>query len=171
MSRAFTKEPDGDQPGDGLPCRQTSPHPNYVTPAGLSMLQARAAALRETFDRLVTTGEEPGSTAQRRAVERDLRYFLDRVETAIVVDPAAQPRDKVLFGARVMTVDENGVTRAFAIVGEDESDAAAGKVSWVSPIATALLGHRAGDVVLWIRPAGELDLEITAIEYPEINAQ
>ena len=169
MSRAFVKEPDGDDPGDGLPCRRKSPHPNYVTPAGLAQLKARVQALRAQHDRL-KTGDGgpgvPGGAGDPRAVERDLRYFADRVETAIVVDPAAQPRDKVLLGARVTTVDENGVTRTFTIVGEDEADAAAGKVSWVSPLAKALLGHREGDAVLWSRPAGELEIEITAIEYP-----
>ena len=166
MSRAFTKEPDGDQAGDELPCRRKSPHPNYTTPRGLELLKARAAMLREEHDLLAKALSEPGAAVRLKALARDLAFFLDRVESAIVVDPAAQPHEKVLFGARVTTVDENGVTRTFSIVGEDEADAAAGMVSWVSPLAAAVIGHRAGDVVIWKRPAGELDLEITAIEYP-----
>jgi transcription elongation factor GreB len=170
VSRAFTKEPDGDQAGDELPCRQKSPHANYATPRGLELLKARAAKLREEHDRLAKDPSGPGAAVRLKAVARDLAWFLDRVESAIVVDPAAQPRDKVLFGARVTTVDENGATRTFTIVGEDEADAAAGTVSWVSPLATAVIGHRAGDVVIWKRPAGELDLEITAIDYPSQSA-
>ena len=166
MSRAFTKEPEGDQAADELPCRQQSPHPNYATPAGLNLLRARVAEIRAEHDRLKHAVGDPGTAGRLRAVERDLRYLLDRVETAIVVDPATQPRDKALFGARVTTVDKNGVKRTFTIVGEDEAKAGAGKVSWVSPLAKAIIGHRVGDVVLWTRPAGELDLEITAIEYP-----
>ncbi len=69
------------------------------------------------------------------------------------------------FGARVTVADEAGGARAFIIVGEDEADAAAGKVSWLSPLARALTGGHVGDAVTWRRPAGDLELEITAIDY------
>jgi transcription elongation GreA/GreB family factor len=101
-----------------------------------------------------------------QVVERDIRYVQERLNRAIVVDPAQQERDKVDFGALVTTVDENDVKRQFEIVGEDEADPNKGKLSWVSPLALALKGAKTGDIVVWKRPAGDLELEIAAIEYP-----
>lgn len=97
--------------------------------------------------------------------ERDLRYVQERITRAILVDLAQQPKDRVDFGAHVETEDENGVTRSFEIVGEDEADPSQGKLSWVSPLALALKDARVGDTVLWKRPAGDLELEVTAIRY------
>jgi transcription elongation factor GreB len=98
-------------------------------------------------------------------VQRDLRYFEARLESAILVEPANQPADTALFGATVTVEDEEGEIHTFTIVGEDEADIAANKVSWVSPLARALIGHKVGDSVTWVRPAGNLMLEITAIHY------
>jgi len=94
-----------------------------------------------------------------------LRYFEARLEQAILVDPTNQPADTALFGATVTVEDEEGESRSFTIVGEDEADIAASKVSWVSPLAKALIGHKVGDNVTWMRPAGNQVLEITAINY------
>ena len=163
MSRAFTKEPDGDMVADDAPERPRSEHPNYVTPAGLAALEARRAELSAERARHAGEGLE-GKPALAHAA-RELRYFDARIEDAIVVDPATQPADEVRFGARVTVEGEDGVTHDFTIVGEDEADAAAGKVSWVSPLARALTGGRIGDLVTWRRPAGDLDLEIMAIDY------
>ncbi len=164
MSRAFVKEADGDMVADDAPERPRSAHPNYVTPAGLAELEARRAALAADRAAYAAKGLE-GKPALAHA-ERALRYLDARIEDAIVVDPAAQPAGEVRFGARVTVEDEDGETRGFTIVGEDEADAAAGKVSWLSPLARALAGGRVGDVVTWRRPAGDLELEITAIDYP-----
>ena len=87
------------------------------------------------------------------------------IDRAILVDLDAQPRDEVAFGASVRVCDADGEERVFAIVGEDEADAAVGKVSWVSPLANALLGARVDDVVTWRRPNGNVDLEILSIDY------
>jgi transcription elongation GreA/GreB family factor len=103
----------------------------------------------------------------KHAVERDIRYFQDRIARAIVIDPAAQPKDRVAFGATVETEDEEGTRRRFEIVGEDEADAAVGKLSWVSPLARALTDAKKGDAVVWKRPAGDLELDILSITYPK----
>lgn len=165
MSRAFVKESDDAALGDELPERPQSTHPNYVTPAGFAALQAQLAELQEQRRQLAESEEDLLNKETLKLVERDIRYFQQRVDSAIVIDPANEPQDRVAFGAIVKTVDDNGVERAFAIVGEDEADAAAGKISWVSPLARALIGAAVGDTVVWKRPAGDLNLEILSIRY------
>ena len=81
------------------------------------------------------------------------------------VGPARQKPQEVAFGATVRVADPQDEEREFTIVGEDELDAEHGRVSWVSPLAKALLGARVGDVILWRRPAGDVELEILAIRY------
>jgi transcription elongation factor GreB len=100
-----------------------------------------------------------------RRIDRNARYLSARIEQAILVNPDEQPRDEVAFGATVRVCDTDGEERTFAIVGEDEADVAVGKVSWVSPLANALLGAEVGDVVTWGRPSGNVDLEILSIDY------
>ena len=163
MSRAFTKEPDGDMVADDAPERPLSGHPNYVTPVGLTQLESRRAAL--AIERAAHADEGLEGKPALAHAERALRYLDARIEDAIVVDPAAQLAGEVRFGACVTVADEDGETRGFTIVGEDEADAAAGKVSWLSPLARALTGGRTGDLVTWRRPAGDLEPEITAIDY------
>ncbi len=165
MSRAFVKEPDGDEAGDELPERATSPHPNYITPEGLSALQARIEALEGERQGLGEGNEHLETQGRRRPLERDLRFLYKRREQAIVVDPALQLRDVIRFGASVVLADTDGATHAFTIVGEDESCAPRGRISWVSPLAQALLGKTTGDTVLWERPAGCLELEVIAFNY------
>ncbi|MFZ5789159.1 MAG: GreA/GreB family elongation factor [Pseudomonadota bacterium] len=168
MSRAFVKETDGAQPGDELPERPQSPHPNYVTPGGLKALQRRVEKLQEERRHLTETGEpEMLDKEHLKLVERDLRYWQERVQSAILVEPSSQPQDKVGFGATVDTVDDDDVKRSFTIVGEDEAEPKSGKISWVSPLAKTLSGAGVGDTVTWKRPAGDISLEITAIRYPK----
>lgn len=166
MSRAFVKESDSEQL-DELPERPQSPHPNYVTPEGLAALQAQLHALQEQRRQLLEHPDEDLLSKETlKQVERDLRYFQGRVDHAIPVDLATQPADEVGFGAIVRCVDDNDQEHEFAIVGEDEADVAAGKISWVSPLAKALIGAGVGDSVTWKRPAGDIDLEILSIRYP-----
>ena len=165
MSRGFVKEDDLEHAGTDLPERPLSPHPNYVTPLGLRQLQQQAAELEQTRQQLAPRKEDPVVSQKLAVVERDLRYFQARLESAIAVDPAQQDGDSVLFGACITVEDEKGETHEFRIVGEDEADIAQNKVSWVSPLARALLGHKIGDSVNWHRPAGDLELEITEIRY------
>ena len=86
--------------------------------------------------------------------------------SARLVDPAGQPRDRVAFGATVEVADESG-EHSYRIVGEDEADAEHGSVSYVSPLARALLGAKVGDEVVWSRPAGDLRVEVLGIRYED----
>lgn len=167
MSRAFVKESDDDSTAGELPERPVPAHANYVTPHGLELLQTRLRELRELHERLKPEMEFDSASKQKmREVERDQRYFAAQIDRAAVVDPATQPRDEVHFGAVVDIVDDDGKSYRFAIVGDDEADVAAGRISWASPLARALMGARVGDSVTWRRPAGETGVEITGISYP-----
>lgn len=161
MSRAFVKEMD-DQADAGLPERPQSPHTNYVTPRGLSLLEQRVRELSTQRGELAGK-EDLQSQQQIKNLERDLHYYSERVNRAVLVRPESQPDDKVHFGACVEVEDSEGERMSFSIVGEDEADAAEGRISWVSPLARALLNAGVGDVVNWKRPAGDKDLEIIAI--------
>ena len=165
MSRAFVREPDADSVVDHLPELPQEPVPNYVTPEGMAMLEDRLGRLRRERDEL--EADETSMIGRNRLahVRRDLRYVEGRIDHAVVVDPAGQPTDKVAFGASVDVLDENGEHHSWRIVGENQADIDMGMVSWVSPLARALIGAEAGDIVTWRRPAGDLELEITSISY------
>lgn len=141
MSRAFVKETD--DAGEPLPELAVSPHPNFVTPAGLNQIAARVAAL-ETELRAVRAA---GDKALQKRVERDLRYWTQRRASARVVPPAAAVPDVVRFGVRVTLRFDDGEERAFKLVGEDEADPAGGLVSWAAPLGRALTGKAPGEVV------------------------
>lgn len=149
MSRAFTRESD-DDPG-ALPERPVSTHPNLVTAAGLAAIEAQVRGL-ESERRAVRAA---GDASQRARVERDLRYWTQRLASARVVVPAAAP-DRVRFGVRVTLRTAAGEEQSFRLVGEDEADAARGLLSWVSPLAQALLGLGAGDTVRF--QTGEIEI-------------
>jgi transcription elongation factor GreB len=164
MSRAFVKESDSPHADEFE--RPQSEHPNYVTPAGLQRLRAQLRVLEEKRAALDGAADDPMQQQQLAQTERDQRYVQGRIERAVPVDLSKQPPDEVHFGAIVEVQDEDGKQQVFEIVGEDEADAATGRVSWVSPLAVAMLGARVGDIVTWQRPAGNVELEITAIRYP-----
>jgi transcription elongation factor GreB len=164
MSRAFVKEPDEGAPAEGLPERQISEHPNYVTPAGLKQLEAEVGRLETRRLELLEQDDDPAD--ELTYVDRDLRYFTARLESAIPVDMGRQPRRKVAFGAAVTVSQPGGERRTFTIVGEDEADLKEGKISYVSPLAEALIDARAGKTVLWRRPAGNIRLTVEQIDYP-----
>ncbi|MBP1151505.1 MULTISPECIES: GreA/GreB family elongation factor [Methylocaldum] len=162
MSRAFVKEPDGEQLGDDLPERPRSSYTNYVTPQGLAQLQRRVRELSAQKEALIGN-DDLGARQQLKQVERDLHYYEERVQSAVVVQPEAQSDDKVRFGSTVEVLDSDGQTLRFTIVGEDEADATHEKISWMSPLARALLEAQVGDVVTWKRPVGDKELEVVAI--------
>lgn len=163
MSRAFVKEGDGSL--DPLPDLPISPHPNHVTPAGLAALQSR---LLETQSRLAALKSRPDRLDKlpEAAAERDIRYLEARLRTAIPIDPATLPLTEVAFGLIVTVADEDGAEHRFQITGEDEADAAQGKITPQSPLARAMLGAQPGDVVRWRKPNGSVDLEILHIGHP-----
>lgn len=164
MSRAFVKEVDDNLPSDEMPERPQSPHPNYVTPKGFEQLQARVHALQAERDQLAAQ-DEPMARTRLLEVKRDLRYFQGRVERAILVGPAEQPKDEVHFGAHVELEDAAGTRSEYHIVGEDEADVHAGSISWASPLGKALIGLKAGDTFSWSRGGKTQDLEVVAIRY------
>ena len=159
MSRAFVKEQDGVF-AEELPDRPDSGQPNYITPQGLAALKERLAGLVKERQ---TLGED--AAALRPELERDIPWLEGRIAKAIVLEPKKQKAEEVQFGATVEVVDENDKRHKFAIVGEDEADAAKGRISWLSPLAKALHGGKVGDTVVWKRPAGDQELEIAKIAY------
>jgi len=170
MSRAFVKESDDDLVSGELPERPLPAHANYVTPQGLEQLQARVRELQEQHEQLAPLAKDDSEAKRKlREVERDQRYFNAQLERAIVVDPAGQPQGEVHFGAAVKILDEDGKQQLFGIVGDDEADVAAGKISWASPLAKAMIGARVGDTVKWHRPAGDIEVEIAEIRYPGVS--
>lgn len=155
MSRAFVKEHEDDDPAEDLPDRLVSAHPNLVTAAGLASIEAeieRAQAARQT----ARAAEDKPAAA---AAARDLRYWQTRHATA-QVQPPPERNGFVQFGASVTIMRDDGRRQTFRIVGEDEADPAKGTVSYVSPLALALMGKKVGEEV---KVAGA-DVEILDIE-------
>lgn len=159
MSVAFTKEGDAEASAADLPDRPVSPHPNLVTPEGLAALDAGLAEARAAYAAAQHAGDvEADRTAMARAT-RDLRWSTARRASARLVEPA--PSDGLArFGATVAFVRADGRSGRYRIVGEDEADPAQGRVSYVSPLARALLGKAVGEVAT---VAGG-EVEITAVE-------
>ena len=164
MSRAFVKEDDAGTPEEKVDL-PVSAHPNFVTPAGLQMLRDKVKQYEDERATLKEHDSELASQSHLPRVEQELRYWEERLRTAILVDPAKQPRDKVAFGAVVTVADEDDKRHDYQIVGEDESEPQNGKVSYVSPLARAMDGAEVGDLIVWKRPAGDQELEVMAIKY------
>jgi transcription elongation GreA/GreB family factor len=153
------KDPDDAARPEALPERPQSPHPNYVTPAGLQKLRLQATDIASRIQELGPSAD-PHELAQ---LERDLRWVEGRLQRAILVDPAVQPPDRVRFGMTAEVRHEDGSLEALTIVGEDEAEPGTGRISWVSPLAEALLDAEPGDEVAWHRPAGKTRLEILEV--------
>ena len=164
MSRAFVKEPDGDQAESDLPERPQSEHPNYITSNGLQRMKSTVEMLRQERDQLK---KEDGISAKNRikSIEAKLRYLEKRIQRAISVDVSKQVSEEIRFGATVKLVDENVQKYIFTIVGEDETEPDEGFISWISPLARELVGKKINDFVIWERPAGNLELEILEFRY------
>lgn len=165
MSRAFVKEDSG-VPEEPLR-RQPSGRPNYVTRAGLDWLKAaveRLTALRSEL--LAKKKDEEPRALELQQAEIDLSYFETQVKRAVLVDNRGLEAGDIRFGALVTVRGETGELKEYSIVGEDEADAAAGKLNWASPLAAALLGKKTGDRAVMARIGGDLDLEITSVRYP-----
>ena len=159
MSRAFVKEGTGEL--EPLPDLPISPHPNYVTPRGVADLRARLVARQGELAALRARAERLDRLPEA-AAERDIRYLEARLRSAILVEPAVRPPTAVAFGCRVR-VAIGEAEQLFEIVGEDEADAALGRIAPHAPLARALIGAEVGDVVRWARPAGVVEVEIMEI--------
>lgn len=166
MSRAFVNEERFEQTGgEELVDRPISKHPNYVTPTGALELQTLEESLAGELETLKSQDDDTFAKDKVAEIERDLRYVRARLDSAILVDPKTQSHETVLFGATVEVEDSDGNRHTFHIVGEDEADASINKVSYVSPLAKALIGQKIGDTVTWQRPVGNTTLEILDIHY------
>lgn len=159
MSVAFTKEESSETAAEThLPERPISPHPNLVTSNGLALLEARAQEARAAYN-VAQAIEDINERRRQSAVPyRDLRYFSERLHTAKVM-PEPQGNTVVAFGSSVTFERDDGRVQTYRIVGEDEADPKNGTISFVSPVASRLMGKAVGDVVT----VGEQELEITAI--------
>ncbi len=159
MSVAFTKEGDSEASAADLPDRPISPHPNFVTREGLAALEQALTAARAAYTAAQAAGDIGADRTAMARATRDLRYYGARRASAQLVDPA--PAGGVVrFGSRVRLEAEDGAPLAYRIVGEDEADPAQGLVSYIAPIARALIGQGVGDTV---KVAGRA-LEITGVE-------
>ena len=143
MSQAFVKETD---PADELPDREISPHPNYVTAEGLAQIEARVAEFQREYAAAQAVSD-PGEIDRARLARaaRELRYWTARRLSAQLVPPG-EDDGRVRFGRRVPLIGPDGEHR-YHIVGEDEADPAQGSLSYVSPLARALIGKEEGDRV------------------------
>ncbi|MDR2241057.1 MAG: transcription elongation factor GreB [Zoogloeaceae bacterium] len=183
MNKAFVKEDGADADEDAAPDAAPALPPgarNYMTRQGHARLGAELAHLVKTErPALVQTVAWAAANGDRsengdyiygkkrlREIDRRIRFLMKRLEGAEVVDPAAQENvEQVFFGATVTVCDADGVEAVYQIVGVDEADAGQGRISWISPLARALLKAREGDAVRFLSPAGPRELEITGIAY------
>ncbi len=184
MSKAFTNESDDGDAGIERPAGAAahSASPNYITPGGFKRLKDELTQLwKVDRPQLVETIAWAASNGDRsengdyiygkrklREIDRRIRFLNQRIESAVVVDNAGKDHEKVYFGATVTVANENGDARTVSIVGVDEIDLQSGRVSWVSPIATALLKAEVGDVVTLRTPRGNEELEIVEIRYDDL---
>jgi transcription elongation GreA/GreB family factor len=146
MAVAFTREEDYEAQAADLPDRPVSAHPNLVTASGLAAIEAELAAARAAYSGAQAEG---GVSADRTAMARatrDLRYWSARRGSAQLTEPALE-EGRVQFGRTVGVERDDGRAQSFRIVGEDEADPAAGSVSYLSPLARAVMGKRVGDEV------------------------
>lgn len=153
MSRAFVKETDGSE-GE-LPERLVSPHRNLVTAEGLAQIEAEVARLQRAY----AEAQAAGDRAALNALARDLRYWSARKATAELVSEPGDGRE-VRFGSRVTLRRADGRRQTYRIVGEDEADPAKGTLSYVSPLARALIGKAPGETVR----AGAGEIEILSVD-------
>ncbi len=183
MSKAFTKETDGDDEDVEAGAPAIPPgSKNYITPAGHQRLKDELLHLldveRPEVVRVVSWAASNGDRSENgdylygkkrlREIDRRIRFLGKRLDIAEVVDPARQPnRDQVFFGAQVLIARADGTEQIVRIVGIDEVDPARGDVSWISPIARALLKAREGDTVHVQTPAGKEPVDVLEIRYPD----
>jgi transcription elongation GreA/GreB family factor len=159
LSVAFTKEDSAETASETLlPDRPVSPHPNLVTEAGLKALELQLRQAREAYETAQKIEDVNERRRQGAIPLRDARYFAARVRTAQVVTKPAST-DTVVFGSTVTFRRSDGRVQTYRIVGEDESDPKTSSISFVSPVARALMGKAVGDVV----DAFDQELEIISI--------
>jgi len=183
MSKAFVKETEHDDEAD-VEARDAAPPPggkNYISRAGFVRLKAELKQLVEVErPEVVKTVSWAASNGDRsengdyiygkkrlREIDRRVRFLIKRLENAEVVDASGRDTDQVFFGATVRYASDHGEERTIRIIGVDEAESAQGEVSWIAPIARALLKARVGDEVRLTTPRGVEVLEVLEVRYPE----
>ncbi|WP_420402749.1 transcription elongation factor GreB [Nisaea sp.] len=183
MSKAFVKESDAEfEDEDEVPDPSPKGVKNYITPRGFKALQDELKYLRRDerpkVVEIVSWAAGNGDRSENgdyiygkkrlREIDRRMRFLLKRLEAAEIVEPTQQPnKDKVFFGATVTYADEEDNERTVRIVGVDEADLERGEVSWISPVARALLKAEVGDVVDVRTPRGPQQVEVVKIVYED----
>ena len=183
MSKAFTKEDDSADDSPDIELQALPSKKNYITPKGHARLKDELHLLlhktRPDLTAVVAWAASNGDRSENadyiygkrklREIDRRIRFLTKRLEIAEVIDPAEVVADKVQFGATVTYENEEGLKKKISIVGIDEIEPSAGKISWLSPLAKALMGNLKGDAISFQSPKGEEELEIVKIEYKEIE--
>ncbi len=184
MNKAFVRESDGEDDEELAPAlKLPAGTRNYITPGGHVRLKSELENLvkreRPHVDENVAWAASNGDRSENgdyiygkrrlREIDRRIRFLTRRLEIAEVVDPLRQgDNDQVFFGARVTVADADGKENTYTIVGVDEADVARGRISWISPLARALIKARAGDSVRFQSPLGIRELDIVDVVYQSI---
>lgn len=181
MSKAFTRETDSDNDDLVLPPMPASGK-NYITPAGYARMRDELLGLMDVERPKVVeavywaasngdrseNGDYIYGKKRLREIDRRIRFLTQRLEIAVITDPSAHHgKDQVFFGSTVIYEDDTGVERCITILGIDEADTLAGQVSWVSPVARALLKSRVGDEISLVMPDGVRVLSVISVDYPK----
>ena len=183
MSKAFVRESEDDREADAAIAEPLRPPRDYISPSGFARLKAELKALveleRPEVVKTVAWAASNGDRSENgdylygkkrlREIDRRVRYLIKLLENAEIVDTAGRDSDQVFFGATVTVSSRTNGKRSVTIVGVDEVDPARGRVSWLSPVAKALLKARAGDTVVLRTPSGAEELEILAVQYLRID--
>lgn len=185
MNKAFVRESEGDddeevEPSLKLPAGTR----NYITPAGHDRLRTELEHLvkreRPHVVEIVSWAASNGDRSENgdyiygkrrlREIDRRIRFLSKRLDVAEVIDPLRQgDNDQIFFGATVTIVDTNGVENTYTIVGVDETDVSKGRISWISPLARALIKAREGDSIRFQSPVGVREIDILEVRYQVIG--
>ena len=185
MSKAFTRENDDDEEDELEPAiKLPQGTRNYITPGGYARIKTELDYLLRTDRPQVVeavhwaalngdrseNGDYIYGKRRLREIDRRIRFLTKRLDLAEVVDPARQENaEQVFFGATITLRDEQDQEQSYQIVGVDETDFARGRISWISPLARAVLKAREGDLVRFQSPAGWREIEVVTIEYVDIE--
>ncbi len=188
MSKAFTREDDAPEEDDDTSAAAPAipaGSKNYITPEGYARLRGELLQLiddeRPKVVDIVHWAASNGDRSENgdylygkkrlREIDRRIRFLTRRLEVAEVVDPSVHAgSDQIFFGATVTYCDDEGAQRTVTIMGIDEADNSQGQISWISPVARALLKAREGDEVSLLTPAGPRTLEVLQVHYPAPSA-
>ena len=185
MNKAFVRESDGDDEEALSPSLKLPPgSKNYITPAGHARLKEELVQLvKREGPNVVESVAWAAANGDRsengdyiygkrrlREIDRRIRFLTKRLDIAEVVDPLRQgDNDQVFFGAQVTIADSGGEENTYTIVGVDEADVMRGRISWISPLARALIKSREGDSIRFQSPVGIREIDILAVVYKEID--